>query len=617
MLEDIRRKLAEEGIILNTDLELSEYFGDDFRNIITFCKEKSISIVMGEKEVEFLNTIGPRADVRYGNKSGKKVKSLDDIILVHKTTGIPQDDRINPLMAELTETQTITATVDGRKVSKEVEMPRGHNSIHFCMNAEVKDHHGSSWDHCDVIVMQPLTEKLYEDVVCLNPADTFFGKKIDLEGALIVCSNKEKYEEALRTNPKSTIIYCPVMKPGFGDKLSRAMGYHCFYEFSGGTTDYSKKSAEDMYEEELQEKYPKLVKSVGLPDDYLIHVGLKINGMGSTHIEEQRLIMEEASKEDTFEEVIGYMRKSMPNFRISPPYAKAIYAGQDTFSWEETLGKNYRRTGRILDQLGKMYTFDAEEVFAIITEGVEVTEANKMGLIRLKEMVIYATEKHNKYIAAEYASRATVKIESGHSVEPNEIMENIYEDNPTEYDGYIKEIVMCEEIAQDKEMLTRRTERDVEYSIPPQYYDYSKYLEAGRELKEINFDDEERETIDFFFANKDKIELTVSKPKNEPWVTEFFEQKSKISNDEERRVFFTSYFAREGIILSDEELENLVYVDSCIEDNNPKDANLYYQGTELLLIQNKRQRYHAEQSNKENTTSPAQEESSIETNIAR
>ena len=132
MLEDIRRKLAEEGIILNTDLELSEYFGDDFRNIITFCKEKSISIVMGEKEVEFLNTIGPRADVRYGNKSGKKVKSLDDIILVHKTTGIPQDDRINPLMAELTETQTITATVDGRKVSKEVEMPRGHNSIHFC-----------------------------------------------------------------------------------------------------------------------------------------------------------------------------------------------------------------------------------------------------------------------------------------------------------------------------------------------------------------------------------------------------------------------------------------------------------------------------------------------------
>ena len=588
MIEEIKETLAKEGIVLDTDEELSEYFNNNFKNVIRFCKTRSIPMVMREKEVNLLTIMGVRMDAQKGVTYSKKIESLDEIVLVHKTLGVPRNDIIAPAMAELIEKEPISAVVDGKEVIKEVEMPTGHNTTHFCMNAEVKNHHSSSWDHCDVVVIQPLTERLYEDVVCLNPADTFFDKEIELSDEIIICKDEKKYQEALRTNPRGSVIYCPVMKPGLGDDMCRAMGNFSFYRFGSGTTDYSDKKPKDMYGEELQKRYPKLITRVDLPDGYLAHACLKINGQALRTVERQKMIMEASDPSRTFDAVVSDLKKDKTSFHITPPYAKTIYEDNETYSWENGFGKNYSREGRLLDNLKTMPSFDAETIFKLITKGIDINNANEQGMLRVKEMVIDFTTKYNNYIQTEYDKIVAGRKAGGFSTDHEAIMQEIYGYKPEKYDDYINNIIMCSEIVNNDKMLSREIDKNVEYDVPLSYYDYTEFLESPNSPQTISIYDDE--SYEYFKENKDKIKLTVSSPQNKEWVKDFFEQKSKIKGEEETKKFFQNYFAKDGITLDESELDELLYIEECLQDDCSKEAAMGYQAVELLLIKNKRER---------------------------
>lgn len=588
MIEEIKETLAKEGTVLNTDEELSVYFGNDFKNVISFCKRRNLPIIMREEEINFLTTIGVKMDEQKGVFWGKKIESLDEIALVHKTVGIPQNDIIAPAMSELTESETLAVTVDGKEITKEVKMPTGHNTTHFSMNAEVKDHHGSSWSHCDVVVIQPLTEKLYEDVVCLNPADTFFDKEIELSDEIIICKDERKYQEALKNNHKATVIYCPVMEPDLGDKVCRAMGNFTFYKFGAGTTDYSEKKAEEMYSEELQKKYPKLISRIDLPDGYLAHVGLKLNGQALRNVERQKIIMEASEPSLTFDKVVSDLQNEKTSFHISPPYAKSYYADQDTYSWEKGFGKKYSREGKLLDSLKNMSSFDAETVFKLATEGMDLSNVNEQGMLRVKEMVIDLTTKYNIYIETEYAKIAERRNAGGFPIDYQSIMEEIYKQEPARYYDYINGVVMCSEIAHDGKMLSREIDESVEYDVPPSYYDYTEFLESGEAPKNASIYADE--SYEYFSENKGKIKLTIAPPNNKEWVNDLLEKKSKVHGEEETKTFFQNYFAQDGIALEESELEELIYIEDSLQGDCSKEAAIGYQSIELLMIQNKREK---------------------------
>ena len=90
MIQLIKDELLKQGITIDSDEELINYFNSNFKNVLTFCKENNVEIIIDDQEKELLDAFVQSNR----SKSKGKIDSLDEIMLVHKTTGIPSNDKI-------------------------------------------------------------------------------------------------------------------------------------------------------------------------------------------------------------------------------------------------------------------------------------------------------------------------------------------------------------------------------------------------------------------------------------------------------------------------------------------------------------------------------------------
>ena len=591
MLQAIKEELLKQEIMIESDEEIVNYFNGNFKNVLTFCKEHNIEIIIDDQEKELLDTFVQSNRPKFKGT----IDSLDDIMLVHKTTGVPNDDKIVPVSEQEYDEKlslgksdspkrTVSIMVNGRNKSTEIEVPTGHSTTHFCMNAEVRDHHDSSWNHCDVIVMQPFTEKLYENVIVTDPADTFFGDEMDLEGHIIICRDKEKYEQAKQQNPKAIVMQLPKWEIGFGDKICEAMGLEQFYSFNGGLAA----SYENKYSEELLRSHPKLkTYTHGSTNAFVSHESVHILQNLMSDITRFRLFESEIPSSESFEYVISEFQKNNDHIIsseaskfIAPPfveYENGGYRDRYIYSWEKHIPEGYKHLGKLMDKIKTMDSLDPEILFQFVAEGVEVTEENKESLINIKDKTIKSINEYNK----KFNDRVEKTKELLAAAEFDKIDEKVKEDSFFKsYDDYnklINNLIFYSEVAHNKGMLKRQ----VVENLPVEYYDYSEFLESGKELGVINDD---QIAYDFFTNNQNKIKASLN-PRKDEVISDLLKLKEEqVLEREQAETLFKAYLEKKGLEYSQETLETLSSIEIAYRSGNidKKSAMAW----ELLYLQN-------------------------------
>jgi len=546
MIQAIKNELLKQGITIETEADLVNYFNDNFKNTLTFCKEHSIEIIIDDKEKELLDTF-VQANVP---KLKTKIDSLDDIMLVHKDHYIPTNDKMIPLVEndniDLNNPDlnggitNIDVIIDGQHKTKRIIIPAGHATTHFCINAEVRSFHGGNWDDCDVIIMQPLTKKVLEKVVGTDPADTFIGGEIDLEGHIIICRNKDKYMESKEKNPNALVVYCPNMELRFGDKICAAMGYSSnFYRFNNGTYDKSYSIPENMYSEEFKRKYPIFINNTLGVRNFLEHNAIANIQATIVHSAECQFLMSETSQSKTFDEVIDELQKYKGvSYPLMPPFMENVvdeynipYPDRYTYSWENHFPEEYKHLGKLMDSIKTMDYYDPEILFQLIIKDTIMTKENEEAIARLKEMIINSISEYNKKFNNNCEIVKTHIKEVNIDIDELEVKRRAF--NNDDYKKLIDNLMLYQEIAHNGNMLKRQVDKKIQYDLPPEYYDYSEFLESIKGLGSIV----DSSTFSIVCENMDKIKVKIEN-KNDNEISNFINQKENIS-----KKYLEKYFA--------------------------------------------------------------------------
>lgn len=577
MIQSIKNELLKQGITIETEADLVNYFNGNFKNVLTFCKEHNIEIVIDEKELSFIE----RLSAGYNGKRTGVINSLNEIVLVRKIDYIPKDDKLVSSAKEAPIKKEISVLIDGEKKEKVIEKPGRHSTIHFCMNKGVESGSSGNWDDQDVVVIQPMNEKLYDEAVGLLPADTFFDGEVNLEDHIIICNDREKYEIAKNNNPGATVIYSKV--GNIANRVICAMGYDdTFYKIACQTTDQTYKKHEDMYSEKLKKMYPKLIDRCVDVQFFLTHTA---NHNIQTTIEEicrRQLLMSETSPSKSFDEVIDELQKyKRDSFPLNPPFMDAVYPDRYTYSWEKHFPEGYKHIGKLMDAIKTMDPLDPEAIWQLITEDVEITEENKIPLIRLKAMCLKSVNEYNRKFYDKVENETKDAATVGIDITEEEAKKRAF--SRKDYRESVYRLMLYSEVAHNKSMLKRQVESDFEkIELEVEDYDYSKFLEKGKELGVIT----DPMIITNFMAENQKeiVERTsLKESEEEKEILEFIQKKKKSSpkSAEEVNEFFKKYLEEKGLECDEETLYYLSFFE--LAPNIDRRQALGYQ---LLYIQN-------------------------------
>ena len=383
--------------------ELSQLFNDEFLKLVSFCKNNGIVLSFeGTLENAFLEHLSQKNRIVYESR----ISGLDKMMLVRKTMGLPENDRIIAATSFLTRKEdVVNLQYDGEEYFFDIDVPVGKPTISFMLNQEVISHDDGDWDNCDTIILQPLTEKLYNAAIGLNPVDTLFAYEVDLEDYFVICDSVEKANEVMRKNDKATpIVFQKNKINGAGNQILELLGISNPYKiYDNGFMDGTI-SMESYYSEDLLSKFPKLINCIGRGPSNPIHDShftLKDICRVSQIID---FLMKLADSEDDLDLAINKLSKSLSE------YSNYFYFILSTKSkgviFSKVLPAKYASIGRFLDDMPIVNNdmpiassnLDPQLIFETLIKEVEINDRNKDTILKLKDIVISKVLNYNEDI---------------------------------------------------------------------------------------------------------------------------------------------------------------------------------------------------------------------------
>ena len=189
--------------------------GFNFKSAFEFLIEHNIPVVFEKDE---------RIENKDVESSDGKIKNESDLVLVHKTNYIPQNDTIQTSKSVIKYEEIITL---GGKEYK-INYPEGRDTIHFSVNHEVNKHAMGSWNNTKYAVIIPFSNVKKETIGSAHPTDTFLKGNVKLDvGTYILCPIGEG-KFVREQNPNAQVIEYE------GEKVLRLCqyAYWCFRIFS-------------------------------------------------------------------------------------------------------------------------------------------------------------------------------------------------------------------------------------------------------------------------------------------------------------------------------------------------------------------------------------------------
>lgn len=135
----------------------------------------------------------------------KPIQSIEDLIMVHKTSFFPDGAIKTPRETGKSGTTVIRCMVDGKEKEYDIPVMSHRNTVHFCLNGAVESHAYGEWDETKYAILMPLAENK-DKIVGGTECDLFsFGSVPITDTAYILCPESE-IDVVRKANPDAQII---------------------------------------------------------------------------------------------------------------------------------------------------------------------------------------------------------------------------------------------------------------------------------------------------------------------------------------------------------------------------------------------------------------------------
>ena len=160
---EINSLLSEKENIKNAKT-LDELFLD-FKDAIQILKSNNSEIILDEEDI-----------INYQNiNSDKPLKDINDLVLIHKTMYLPENDKIYTTMEKniVLDYDELEFEVNGKKLRTPIKSSR--NTLHFCVNSEVSgDFIGANdWKNFKYAIIVPFSSVPKEKIANAYSVDTY------------------------------------------------------------------------------------------------------------------------------------------------------------------------------------------------------------------------------------------------------------------------------------------------------------------------------------------------------------------------------------------------------------------------------------------------------------
>lgn len=135
----------------------------------------------------------------------KTIQSIDDLVMVHKTSYFPNKAIKTPLDTKKFAMKTINCKIDGEDREYKYPIRSYRNTVHFCLNGGVESHAYGRWDDIKYAILMPLS-KNKDKIVGGTECDLFsLGSVPITDNAYILCP-KEEIDKMKEANPTAHVI---------------------------------------------------------------------------------------------------------------------------------------------------------------------------------------------------------------------------------------------------------------------------------------------------------------------------------------------------------------------------------------------------------------------------
>lgn len=194
--KELNSLLSEKENIKNAKT-LDELFLD-FKDAIQILKSNNSEIILDEEDI-----------INYQNiNSDKPLKDINDLVLIHKTMYLPENDKIYTTMEKniVLDYDELEFEVNGKKLRTPIKSSR--NTLHFCVNSEVSgDFIGANdWKNFKYAVIVPFSSVPKEKIANAYSVDTYTYGGIELDDSCYILCPHEEYEKVKSMNPNTNVI---------------------------------------------------------------------------------------------------------------------------------------------------------------------------------------------------------------------------------------------------------------------------------------------------------------------------------------------------------------------------------------------------------------------------
>ncbi len=135
----------------------------------------------------------------------KPIRSLDDLVMVHKTNYFPYGAVKTPFETKKTADWTIKCTIDGEEKTYIIPFKSYRNTAHFCLNGAVKSHTYGGWDETKYAIFMPLA-KNKDKIIAGTECDLFSWGSVPItDNGYILCP-KNELDMMREANPTAHIV---------------------------------------------------------------------------------------------------------------------------------------------------------------------------------------------------------------------------------------------------------------------------------------------------------------------------------------------------------------------------------------------------------------------------
>ncbi len=214
-LEDNIREITSRIELINSASSIGE-LGYNFEQVVNLFNDNNIDMYFDENDLKLYKNI---------DNSEKELKSLDDLVLIHKTMYIPENNMIKTGF-EKGVVKEENFNINGINLKKSIKINR--NTLHFCLNGEVSGNFigANDWDNCKYAVVIPFNSIPRDKYANVYTVDTYTYGGVTLDNSCYILCPKEEYKIIKQSNPNVNIVkYSGSNVTGYADMLITLLGY--------------------------------------------------------------------------------------------------------------------------------------------------------------------------------------------------------------------------------------------------------------------------------------------------------------------------------------------------------------------------------------------------------